>query len=64
MSSSIPSWDDQLQRISAFFKRLTDAKLTANLVKSEFAKAQVVLSYHVVDQGQVQLVKAKERVII
>ena len=58
------TWDDHLERIHAFFTRLTNAKLTINMVKSEFAKAQIVFLGHVVGQGQVQPEKQKGKQLI
>ena len=53
------SWDSHLGSISAFFERLSDAKLTVNLTKSEFGCAQVIYLGHVVGQGQVKPVNVK-----
>ena len=53
------TWDDHMKRIRAFFERLTEAKLTVNLDKCEFCKAQVEFLGHVVGQGQVLPVQAK-----
>ena len=46
-------WEEHLQIIRKFLERLTEAKLTINLVKSEFAQAQVTYLGHVVGQGKV-----------
>ena len=57
------TWKDQLRIIRSFFERLTEAKLTVNLAKSEFARAHVTYMGHVVEQGQVKPVDAKVKVI-
>ena len=46
------TWDEHLKRTRVFFVRLTEAKLTVNLVKSEFAKAQGVFLSHAVGQSK------------
>ncbi len=43
----------------AFFDKLTEAKLTVNLGKSEIAQGTVVYLGHVVGQGQVRPIEAK-----
>ena len=48
-----------MQIIREFFERLTEAKLTINLAKSEFAQAQVTFLGHVVGQGKVKPVDDK-----
>ena len=53
------TWDNHLQAISAFFDRLSDAKLTVNLTKSEFGCAHVIYLGHVVGQGHVKPFNAK-----
>ena len=57
------TWEDHLRIIRSFFKRLTEAKLTINLAKSEFAFARVTYLGHVVGQGQVKPVDPKVKVI-
>ena len=54
------STDKDLQRI---FERLSKAKLTINLAKSEFCHATLTFLGHVVGQGQVKPVEAKVKVI-
>ena len=54
---------DHLRIIRSFFERLTEAKLTINLAKSEFAHARVTYLGHVVGQSQVKPVDAKVKVI-
>ena len=45
--------------LSEFFKRLSGAKLTIDLSKSEFGQAKVTYLGHVVGQGQVKPVSAE-----
>ena len=52
------SWSDHLQRIRKFFDRLSKAKLTVNLAKTEFCHATVTFLGHLVGQGQVKPLKA------
>lgn len=61
----IPSddFDEHLQAIRAFFDRLTEAKLTINLEKSEFCHAVLTFLGHVVGQGLVKPVDAKVKAI-
>ena len=56
-------WSDHLQVIRDFFDRLTEAKLTINLTKSEFFHACVTFLGHTVGQGQVKPVDAKVKAI-
>ena len=53
------TWEQHLQIIRKFFERLTEAKLTINLAKSEFGQAQLTYLGHVVGQGKVKPVDAK-----
>lgn len=53
------TWEEHLQIIRKFFERLTEAKLTINITKSEFAQAPVTYLGHVVGQGKVRPVDAK-----
>ncbi|XP_067687183.1 carbohydrate sulfotransferase 3-like [Haliotis asinina] len=46
-------WDDHLKRTRALFKRLSEAKLTVNLAKCEFGKAQVEFLEHAAGHGQI-----------
>ena len=57
------TFEDHLQRIRAFFNRLSDAKLTVNLAKSEFCHATLTFLGHVVGQGQVKPICAKVEAI-
>ena len=47
------TWEEHLSTIRQFYDRLSDAKLTINLSKSEFACATVTFLGHVVGQGQI-----------
>ena len=47
-------WDQQTKTIREFFERLSKAKLTIDLAKSEFCQATLTFLGHVVGQGQVQ----------
>ena len=51
-------WDQQIKTIREFFERLSKAKLTINLVKSEFCHATLTFLGHVAGQGQVKPVEA------
>ena len=53
-SSSTQTVGDHLQRIMKFFDRLSKAKLTVNLAKTEFCHATVTFLGHLVGQGQVK----------
>ena len=57
------SWSDHLQRIRQFFDRLSKAKLTVNLAKTEFCHASVTFLGHLVGQGQVKPLEAKVNAI-
>ena len=52
------TWEEHLKIMRNFFKRLSDAKLTINLLKSEFGCGHVTYLEHVVGQGQVKPVEA------
>ena len=52
-------WKQHLETIRAFFDRLSKAKLTINLAKSEFCHANLTFLEHTVGQGQVKPVEAK-----
>ena len=56
-------WEQHLQTISTFFDRLSEAKLTVNLAKSEFCHANLTFLGHIVGQGQVKHVEAKVEAI-
>jgi hypothetical protein len=53
------TWEQHMQQLKRLFKKLSEAKLTVNLVKSEFCHATVTYLGHVVGQGQVKPIKAK-----
>ena len=53
------TWKDHLSTIQQFYDRLSEAKLTINLSKSEFACAIVTFLGHVVGQGQINPVDSK-----
>ena len=56
-------WQQHLQTIRTFFDRLSDAKLTVNLAKSEFCHANLTFLGHIVGQGKVKPVEAKVEAI-
>ena len=58
------SWEHHLQVLNALFERLSSAKLTVNLLKSEFGQATVTYLGHIVGQGQVKPVMAKVEAIL
>ena len=53
-----------MERVRELFRRLRAAKLTVNLVKSDFGHAHVTYLGHIVGQGQVKPVTAKVEAII
>ena len=57
------TWEEHLEILRKFFKRLSEAKLTINLVKSEFGCGHVTYLGHIVGQGQVKSVNAKVEAI-
>ena len=56
-------WEQHLEIIREFFKRLSDVKLTINLPKSVFCHANLTFLGHIVGQGQVRPVEAKVKAI-
>ena len=48
------NWSDYIRQIKHFFQIMREAKLTINLMKSEFGKATVKYLGHIVGQGQVR----------
>ena len=56
-------WDEHLHTIREFFNRLSNAKLTVNLAKSEFGQATLTFLGHVVGQGKIKPVNAKVKAI-
>lgn len=57
------TWEDHVSRLRAVFVRLSEAGLTVNLAKCEFAKATVVYLGRVVGQGSVRPVRAQVEAI-
>ncbi|CAB4029730.1 Hypothetical predicted protein [Paramuricea clavata] len=57
------TWEEHLKIMRKFFTRLSDAKLTINLLKSEFGCGHVTYLGHIVGQGQVKPVEAKVEAI-
>lgn len=53
------AWEEHLTRVNSLFIQLSDAQLTANLAKREFARATVIYLGKVVGQGKVCTVQAK-----
>ena len=53
------NWSDHIRQIKRFFQIMREAKLTINLMKSEFGKATVKYLGHIVGQGQVRPLDAK-----
>lgn len=58
------TWSDHVSQLRALFVRLSEAKLTINLLKSEFCKAVVDYLGHRVGQGQVRPLTAKIQGIV
>ena len=57
------NWSDHICQIERFFQIMREAKLTINLMKSEFGKATVKYLGHIVGQGQVRPLDAKIQTI-
>ena len=57
------SWDQHLKQRRSLLSRLQEARLTINLMKSEFCHARVIFLGYVVGQGQVAPVVAKVEAI-
>ena len=57
------NWSDHIHQIKRFFQIMREAKLTINLMKSEFGKATVKYLGHIVGQGQVRPLDAKIQTI-
>ena len=53
------TWDEHMKQLHKLFKRLTEANLTINLIKSVFRHATVTYLGHVVGQGQIKPIRAK-----
>ena len=58
------NWSDHICQIERFFQIMREAKLTINLMKSEFGKATVKYLGHIVGQGQVSPLDAKIQTIV
>ena len=58
------NWSDHICQIERFFQIMREAKLTINLMKSEFGKATVKYLGHIVGQGQVRPSDAKIQTIV
>ena len=58
------NWSDHIRQIERFFQIMREAKLTINLMKSEFGKATVKYLGHMVGQGQVRPLDAKIQTIV
>jgi hypothetical protein len=56
-------WNEHIRTIRELFRRLSEAKLTVNLAKSEFCHATVTFLGHVVGQGHVRPIDAKVKAI-
>ena len=54
----------QITSVRFFFQIMREAKLTINLMKSEFGKATVKYLGHIVGQGQVRPLDAKSQTIV
>ena len=58
------TWKQHLLQIRSLMYRLTVAKHTVNLMKSEFGHVHFIFSGHVVGQGQIKPVAAKVEAIV
>jgi len=58
------TWEQHVTQLKSFLRRVKEANLTVNLVKSEFCQARVVFLGHVVEQGEVKPVAAKVQAIV
>ena len=58
------SWEAHLEAVEALFKKLSEARLTVNLAKSEFGQAHVVYLGYVIGQGKVAPVDGKIQTIM
>ena len=56
-------WNYHLGTIKAFFDKVSEAKLTINIAKSEFCHATLKFLGHTVGHGQVKPIDAKVEVI-
>ena len=58
------TWEQHLLQIRSLMYRLTEAKLTVKLVKSEFGHVHLIFLSHVVGQGQIKPVATKVEAIV
>ena len=58
------NWSDHIRQIERFLQIMREAKLTINLMKSQFGKATVKYLGHIVGQGQVRPLDAKIQTIV
>ena len=58
------TWEQHLLRIRSLMNKLTETKLTVNLVKSEFGHAHLIFLGYVVKQGQIKPVDAKVEAVV
>ena len=58
-SSIVIITSDHVRQIKRFFQIMREAKLSINLIKSEFGKATAKYLGHIVGQGQVRPLDAK-----
>jgi len=58
------TWEQHVTQLKSFLRRVKEANLTVNLVKSKFCQARVVFLGHVVGQGEVKPVAAKVQAIV
>ena len=57
------NWSDHVSQIKRFFQIMQEAKLTINLMKSEFCKTTVKYLGHIVGQGQARPLDTKIQTI-
>ena len=55
------TWEKHLEALKELFQRLSSARLTVNLAKSEFGQARVIYLGHIVGQGKLLLWMPKLR---
>ena len=58
------TWKEHMESVRALFNRLSEAKLTVNLAKSQLGKAKVKFLGHIIGQGVVEPAKAKVEAVI
>ena len=57
------NWSNHIKQIETFFEKLKEAKLTINLVKSEFGCAQISYLGHIVGQREIKPIEVKVEAI-